>query len=336
MKKLIKKLVIVMTVASMGIGASSIWAKTGSEEKVVSYGDLQVKIKGEKVGSSNETEPFNMNGHTYVAVEDVAKALNLQVTEEAGGKVIHLQEGTAEKTGQGLTREQEDNGSYNSANELKLNATISGTVGEKGDGKDWYKFSVAQDSKVTLEFVSQGACIQANLMDSTGKKCLKWVQASDSGKGVIEKGLQKGEYYLKVVNLSAGGKVANYSIKNTVTPNQMPNDEETNDSFQEAQNYQLKQTVQGHLGYCDDLMKYDDRDWYKVVVPKKMKVNFTLVTDKNLSCSINLYKENASSVIAKDYAGKKVGQVSKELEAGTYYIAIIRNNEWGSYTLSSK
>ncbi|MBR2549705.1 MAG: hypothetical protein IKE92_06790 [Clostridiales bacterium] len=92
------------------------------------------------------------------------------------------------------------NNTLNKANSINLNTTYTGLIA-MNDSKDFYKFTVPADDKVSINLVAYTEYINMYLYDSEGvmidsKLSIKWEEVSELSNNTYTYDLTKGTYYL--------------------------------------------------------------------------------------------------------------------------------------------
>lgn len=119
----------------------------------------------------------------------------------------------------------------------------------------------------------------------------------------------------------------------------MGNDAELNDTPATALALTVGTPVVGHLGYSRSAYAdVDNVDYYKFTVPVDGDVTFTTTTNSTLYSLTTVYDSNGTSLINSAYTG--YGGVNSvtigHLAPGTtYYVAVSRYSQWGTYQLTT-
>lgn len=322
--------------ATMFLSSATVMAKEGNENINVSFNNTKVYLENTQIATS--AEPFMYDGKNYIVVEDVAKALGYTVVKDASGQVINFKKSTTTEVG--MTKEVESNDAYSIANVLKLNATLTGTLGYKDDNNksdeyDWYKINVSEPSNLAVEVaagVDLGISVYIYAQD--GSDTIKFTSGKNK-KLNIDAALEGGEYYIRIGRTNY--KSGEYTLKTTLVAQTVNNDSLENGSYQNAQDYSLGQTTTGLLGFYDQAGNVDEYDWYTMVIDKDREVSLTVSGSKGLGLNLYIYADDASKTMAFSSGKDKKVAVSKKLTKGTYYVRVGRTNyQDGKYTLTSK
>jgi len=220
-------------------------------------------------------------------------------------------------------------GSYEfEPNDQRLDATpfdgetMQGTVSPVGDA-DWYKFTVAGDSRRILG-VTLGGLIGMDLKmtfaDDIGRPLLEIDNAGEEQSEVLTGvGLMSGDTYLIVAEKT--GKKAEprraYTLTRTLVEAQPGLEFELNNSSASAQPLQVGSSVDGSIA------PKGDEDWYEFNVYAKGQVVTELTGVLNVTPAMELFDPDGNP-LAQALA-KKPGEgltLSKELDPGTYQLKL--------------
>ena len=97
----LKKIGIGFLATTMLLSSTSVMAKEGKEDINVSFNNTKVYVGSTQVTVGSE--PFVYDGKTYMAVEDIAKALGYTVVKDASSQTISFKQVTTNEVG--LTKE---------------------------------------------------------------------------------------------------------------------------------------------------------------------------------------------------------------------------------------
>lgn len=246
------------------------------------------------------------------------------------------------------------NDTVDTAMTLSINSTKEGHIGYKTDigdvdSYDYYKIITKLDGKLVIDVETSveldpvvldykqenGMLVRTNLDTAIDR------DGSD-GYHLYCDNLAAGTYYIKIIkkyNTPGSG----YLLTNTFTPVIEENDEiiaNTNDIVSDAMNLLMNTTREGHIGYKTDSGKTDSYDYYKIVLASNQTIDIFLNTDVELkSVGLNYLNSNdvlsfVDSITGIDRDGSDGYRVYKEnLDAGTYYLLIVKNTEAGGYSI---
>lgn len=112
MKKSASIILTVMLVLALALSVS---ASNGTISKEVTYRDVKITLNGEAItpkdANGNPTEPFIMDGSTYLPVRAVADALGLSVDWDATTSTVKLSDSSFSPTAENTTKNDAENSS---------------------------------------------------------------------------------------------------------------------------------------------------------------------------------------------------------------------------------
>lgn len=230
------------------------------------------------------------------------------------------------------------NDSYMTADAVSLGDKLNGSLDAKTDNADWYKLVVPKDANVTISAknTTDTNDIDLYLYGKDGDNSNYIAEDHYNNKSVrnITTGLAAGTYY---INLKSDSTL-NYSMTIDFSYEVSNNDIESNNNYITAQDLNLNTEITGHIGYTNEDTSNDSADYYKFTLTKDGEVNLNL--SQNSGNDINLYLygkdgDNNDSIASDHYDHKSVRNIDQWLSAGTYYVKILNDNDFGSYTLKS-
>ncbi len=307
---------------------------------IVRYVELFAKSSNDNLASWGWEYMYDGDHpHTFTGLKAGTYYVNVQRQDSHGGYTM-----TYTFKPNTYANDPEPNDEWKQASLLVSGKTVEGHLGynywSNVDNDDWYKIEVPADGDVTFDvktdaslivrYVELFALTTTNDLGSWG-----WEYMYDGAHPYTVTGLKAGTYYVNVQRQdSHGGYTMNYTFK----PNSYPNDQEPNDDWKSAATLTKDKTVSGHLGYnYRDNM--DNDDWYKITLSQAGKVEINLSTDaaSNLVVKyVEFYKSSGNDVssIKWEYQYEKFQPlVVENLEAGTYYVRVCRNDGHGAYFL---
>lgn len=219
--------------------------------------------------------------------------------------------------------EKELNNDYKSANAIKTNTAVHGSI-QKYRDEDWYKFSLPTDGNISLSCAhdyidSKSDFLNATVYNGDMKEISRFSFISNELKSTTDKiGLPAGNYYLKVY-------YGTYSIDReyVITANYTAADNwetELNDQQKTADTIIVNKTYYGSLQWKSEKA---DEDWYKVKLAKSGNVQFIFNHDYEKSCGwdMTVYNGNMKELDSWHISGYGENiKEGKKLSAGTYYI----------------
>ena len=134
------------------------------------------------------------------------------------------------------------------------------------------------------------------------------------------------EYTLKV--FLENGK--NYKMDFTTVSEMRNVDDEPNYNYTDASSIYINETVKG--SFAED----DYNDFYKVTLPQDGRLDITAVQLDGGKLRVYLYGQNGDDGSSIDYTyDSTTANLSKGLQAGTYYIKVYYSNYYGEYELTN-
>lgn len=256
----------------------------------------------------------------------VAGLAALAVFVTSAGLPIATQTVCAEEAG----LPTDTNTSFAKARELEFGTSMAGTF-PNGGGRQYYKFSLEQASKLDLSYErnSPNGSIEFIFYDASQTEIGYCVDRAYS-RSWSDIYLTGGNYYMVVDNYSGTtfSFVANIdSAKESFTETQDSN----NDMASDASSIILKKKYKGVLAQNDDI------DYFKFQVPSAGKLTFNMTNSVSDTARYGFYDQSLSPVYTNTVrCGYKVTQ-PVSVKKGTYYLAIAKedvNKGTGSYTFS--
>lgn len=312
--------------------------------------DFKIYLNGQPFSpqdaSGNPLYPVVINGSTYLPVRAVGNAANLDVKWDAQTNTIYLGDSSGmteintssqvSNTPQANTEigeiknpnkhaESELNDTKETANDLVLDAIMTGTIGASRtsgkDTKDYYKVTVpheghlkftltnASDDKYSINFVGE---------NSTQNKYVSTVGKVKSYEVFVKPGI----YYAFV----SGNKSDSYELMSNYTP--LKEQTEPNDKKENAYSIKVGSTVEGIIGGYDSQMKVDHYDYYVFNVEEAKDYTIKLKTNEFKSAHLYLYLSSKTQELGKDNSGNVENrEIKKFLEPGKYYIKVNASSE---------
>lgn len=235
----------------------------------------------------------------------------------------------------------ENNDNYVSANNLKVNESLNGHIGnllENGarDTVDFYKFTLAKDGVVNVKLNhNNGKDIKLYLYGKDGDNYdyIEEDHWNSKSARYISAGLAAGEYYVKITSENYG----TYTLNSTFTEDALINDREDNDLYLNAVELGTNETKAGHIGYLNENNGQDKTDWYKLTLASDKDINLKLSSKAGIDIKLYLYGEDGDNYdyLAEDHWNSKSERViNKTLSKGIYYVKI-QSDEASGYTLKA-
>ena len=238
--------------------------------------------------------------------------------------------------------ETEINDAANQANTLGLNGSLRGKLGYSRnpysvtDDTDWYKVTVTGDGDWDVRVQPDSTALAVNIFiydqDGTSGLASAYGNYGDNIHVPIPH-LGPGTYYVLVQRAGGFGR---YTVSNTFTAQNTPNDSELNDTQTTATVLSsLYPSRTGRLGYSrNPYSTIDDQDWYRVTLSGNVTLN--VLPSANLAIGLALVDSSGSIVTnVNGNAGSPTSISASNLTLGTYYVALIRASGYGTYSLAT-
>lgn len=226
---------------------------------------------------------------------------------------------------EGMELPSETNTSFSKARELVFGASMAGTT-TKNDSKRYYKFSLAEASK--LELGVEGKNPRITIYDATQTEIYStsgwWSFSVDAIY------LTGGDYYMLIAQYDdvPFSFIANMDpMGESFTETQDYN----NDMSSDASSISLKKKYKGVLAQNDDI------DYYKFQSPAAGQITLNITNSTSDTVKYGVYDESLNPAYTNTVRrGEKVTQ-PVSVKSGSYYLAIAKedvNKGTGSYTFS--
>lgn len=212
-----------------------------------------------------------------------------------------------------------------------MDQTMSGQLSRENN-TDLYRLDVQSSGVLNYKLKFYMTGMYMRLLDQDGKEIKRWYQFWDSslqmGTLTTDFAVEPGTYYIQLQWNNADGS---YTLEQTFEKAEST-EVQPNDSLEQAQRLTLGDKAYGVLGF-------DDKDVYKVVVPKTKNITLTF-TSKLAGAYLYLYDADGKELkrafaLADSNTGINKIQKIYKLPAGTYYLLIKGNNDTGSYSLKA-
>lgn len=196
---------------------------------------------------------------------------------------------------------------------------------------DYYPIYISTAGKLTINMQSFGD-LEFHVLDSDYDEIGSYSPGGSAGSpknAYFSRWLEKGTYYVRVREkwgyIHSETFKGSYRVKASFT-SAKSNEKEPNDTYLQAQPVSNGSTITGTMTY------YDEYDYYKINVSKKMEYNF-YVYAYDRSIVFTLYDSNLNTIINNEYTyQEKPNKFTCTLNKGTYYIRI---NEGGLHSYPS-
>jgi len=317
------------------------------------YLTLYADIDG-TIGTSARNELYIRSYYGKFKINDLAAGTYyLRVSRDAHYGTYSLQ---YKETPPSLPEDAEPNDEWYQAVELLDGDIVSGQLGYNHagttdiDNLDWYTFTIGGNA--AAEFIIQTDSVlsiyyltlYAANGDTIGTSFRNELYIRSYYSKFNVNDLAAGTYYLRVLRDANYGT---YTLSYKATPPALPDDPEPNDLWNQAVELTNNSVVTGHLGFWNLVYSganadIDNYDWYKITLAENNAAEFIIQTDSVLTVYyLTLYAANGDTIgtsfrnelYLRSYYGKFN---VNDLAAGTYYLRVSRDANYGTYTLSYK
>ena len=208
---------------------------------------------------------------------------------------------------------------------LTLGSTVTSDIISSSD-QDIYKIVLPTSGRLDIKMISSTYKINLNLKDDSGNQVLSYypssgnANASTTWSSPVD--LDAGTYYFTVIKFTSD--TASYTLGVNFT-GVYTNDVEPNNGPITAQPLTLNSDPL--IGY---ISSNDDQDTYKIVLPIAGRIDVKMISSI-YGVNLNL-NDNDGKQISSNYVGFGYEQSPKtwsqliDLEAGTYYLSVLKQN----------
>ena len=207
------------------------------------------------------------------------------------------------------------------------------------DVLDWYRFTPSADGLLTVNVITTGMNVTAQIFDVDATPLYPPSQASHDVIAFTY-GIGPGTgppptYYIQIKYWS--GTVGSYTISTSFTAVAIPNDPEPDDTLGTAAVLTLPVSRTGHLGFHDPAhhlpQAMDVSDWYKIS-PQTDGVISVQVTTSGMLIHALLYRSDGTLLYPAGQTADDVISYTYPLSALTYYLKVeYFNGTAGAYSL---
>jgi uncharacterized protein YjdB len=222
--------------------------------------------------------------------------------------------------------EKESNDSISTAQSISLGNNISGSISERGDD-DFYKFSITNSGKVSMNVTSYMEYYSVILYDASGNRL--WYDASNNWNSSVgfrsddyDLYLEIGTYYLEVRGSYSYNGSSSYTGTYTISTSftsANATESEPNNSVANANSVTLGNTIRGVIA------ENGDYDFYKFTLSKSGDVPMTVTAYMDYY-SVIIYDASGNRIWYDDYnkrnstTGYREDEYTITLDSGTYYL----------------
>ncbi|MBE6693656.1 MAG: hypothetical protein E7589_02690 [Ruminococcaceae bacterium] len=208
------------------------------------------------------------------------------------------------------------------ATQISFDSPCMGTLSETS-ATDWYKFTVPSSGKVNIKVTTSMRYTWYSVFSSDNLNSKLWGDDYTNGLGV-ELYLIAGDYYFSVgKNYDYGDYTLNISYTSADESFQEQIGVSNNNSFTAAQEIAFGADYKGQLAVNDT------NDYYKFVISESGRINLKVTTAMAYTW-YELYNASEAKVWGDDYTKGVDGYL--HLTAGTYYIRVAKNYDYGNYS----
>ncbi len=256
--------------------------------------------------------------------------------------------GDTSSGGSGGTQNQD------TAKEIEVNTTVTDNLSESKE-KDWFKFTVAGEGYVEIEFTHETVassknhwCIDFYTSDKTTGYAQDsgrtyWDVVGNENKTTPKMGIEAGTYYIEIQRSSSAWSDVNYQLNVKFMP-MLDWETENNNTYEKADELKLNTVKKGTI------VKSNDVDWYKFEIPANgyITLDFTheVVASTKNHWRFHLFTSDATTgyaikpgngAIVWDVVGNE-NRSSDELgiSAGVYYIKATQYSNWSNVEYTVK
>jgi hypothetical protein len=196
--------------------------------------------------------------------------------------------------------------------------TLSGTRSYSGfvgssDTNDYYRFSVANTSNFSLNLTGLSADAEVALLDGNGGTIVSSTNGGSRDES-ISRQLNAGTYYARVYPFSSAN--TNYNL--SLTANSVGPTDNAGNSTGAARNIG---TLIGTQNFSDFVGSADTNDYYRFSIANTS--NFSLgLTGLSADAEVALLDANGSTIVSSTNGGSSNENISRQLNAGTYYARV--------------
>jgi len=231
----------------------------------------------------------------------------------------------------------EPNNTPATAENAPFGSLVNGTLNQApvGDLDDYYLIVAPSDGDITVTAnIGGGLVVYVHIYDKTGAGN---AQVYSSGATVnITKYCMAADTFLVRIDHSSGA--GSYSFTTSVAGSAYANDTEDNGSIANSTQFISEgQSVEGHIGYYDADMGYDDYDYFGVVLPEDGSYTFRAIRDLGKTSQTFYFnvRRKDGTLLTNLYSNSDTTYaIVNCLAADTVYMQLDSYLGCGGYTLS--
>ena len=272
-------------------------------------------------GLNDNTYTFDLTQGTYYMEVEGVNGYNYYFTT------------TFESAGETIPETEDvQNNSVSTAFPVSTGMAYNGQIAYN-DSSDYYKFTLANSSKVAINLTAAIQELSYYIYNSNGTlltyKNASWNQATEMLSHSSDMDLISGDYYIEIRKKNNYTGNYAFSLMTSSAGESFKESKDKSDNTLPKANSILTGTV-----YVGQLAHNDEKDFYKIYIGAPGK----LVIDVNAGMAginLGIYNSNGEDVWS-DSVTAAVENVAfsraVELSAGTYYIGVSRYAEYANYT----
>ena len=271
----------------------------------------RVITKSTNGGTSNESITRQLNAGTYyVRVYPRSGSTNYNLSLAAASVTIPDNAGNTLAT----------------ARDITIGATptsYSDFVGST-DTNDYYRFSLGDISDFSLNLTGLSADADVSLLDSNGSVITSSTNGSNSSESITRQ-LNAGTYYVRVYPHSGS---TNYNLSLAAASVTIPDN--AGNTLATARDITIGATP---TSYSDFVGSTDTNDYYRFSLGDISDFSLNL-TGLSADADVSLLDSNGSVITSSTNGGTSNESVTRQLNAGTYYVRVYPYSGSTNYNLS--
>jgi subtilisin family serine protease len=271
----------------------------------------RVITKSTNGGTSNESITRQLNAGTYyVRVYPRSGSTNYNLSLAAASVTIPDNAGNTLAT----------------ARDITIGATptsYSDFVGST-DTNDYYRFSLGDISDFSLNLTGLSADADVSLLDSNGSVITSSTNGSNSSESITRQ-LNAGTYYVRVYPHSGS---TNYNLSLAAASVTIPDN--AGNTLATARDITIGATP---TSYSDFVGSTDTNDYYRFSLGDTSDFSLNL-TGLSADADVSLLDSNGSVITSSTNGGTSNESVTRQLNAGTYYVRVYPYSGSTNYNLS--
>ena len=303
-----------------------------------SYGILRINIESESSLSTwiqlfdekkNRLASSNTSSHHELIREDLAPGNYLVQIIRSGGQGLYEINPVHEQTS--FMNDVEPNNLKDESQLIELGKITQGLLGYVAQGvldsQDWFSFVIQDFGELSINVTAEDSLqLWMQLFDVDGNR-LGSTQSS-SHLELIRPDLSPGTYFVQLIRSGGHG---GYEITPEQADSIFVSDAEPNNTKENAQAIDLNRVTQGLLGYVAQGV-LDSQDWFSFETTSVEEFTVNVEAEDSLQLWMQLFDVNGNR-LGSTSTSTSLELIRPNLEAGIYYIQLIRSGGHGGYTL---